>query len=536
MSLSNTMLQPRLPWHCLQLRSPLRVCHYISTHIPHRTIHASVSQHHPNPTNKHINIYHIFPIHDITRRSILPYINMSVLPSSRTLFQHNKHFTTASASCPATSLSAVTPPRPPPPSPPPRIVAAAAASTEIASAQNTDISASKIWSNLYSSQHNTVSNKHLSPHHCDVYLINHSPTAVEHCKRIMDWCCHGTSHSLSSSSVSSYTKPYSGWWRGGGCDRVVAVDSEGLQLGRFGKLCVLQICVGRTVLVCDALQPSVVEAFRPLLTSPAITKVCHDCREDNSALYHQYGLSMKNVFDTQVAHTQVLAAQRELLYQSSMVELLRDYISVVDNKMNLSVKEMMSKDPCLWLNRPLSQDLARYAIFGVMHLPQLMAKLVDRLLTLKCDPRDVVRESRQYTRYRLLNANFKSAAQIASRGSVIQGLMASRSDHRLILKLNCGRTAVVSTPAAMSRFNDVKLGDIADLVVSTVSVDGSVVYVDRHDPMYDYWNLKRRPRQRHSTALSFDETARGDDSDPMLCPFLSCEDPDNAQDSDEDYH
>eukprot|EP00922_Rhytidocystis_sp_ex-Travisia-forbesii_P013672 GHVS01020437.1.p1 GENE.GHVS01020437.1~~GHVS01020437.1.p1 ORF type:complete len:456 (-),score=69.12 GHVS01020437.1:909-2276(-) len=327
-----------------------------------------------------------------------------------------------------------------------------------------------------------------------------------------------------------------------GCG-AVAVDCEGIHLGRFGRLCLLQVFAPPNhLLLCDALQPGVVQAFEPLLCSKHIRKICHDCREDNSALYHQFGLSMRNVFDTQVAHALVLTAQRLPVFQVGMSDLLTEYLLLKPDGLSSSIKQQMSQDMSLWFRRPLSKDLVRYAVQGVLHLPALMTSLLDKMNTLGCETQECVKQTTKFTRYRFLNANFESATQIATRGSFIQGMLAARTDHSLIFKLNCGRQAIACTPSAMARFSDVQLGEIADLRVSTVSVDGMFVYVDREDGLNDYWNLKRRCRVRHETTRSscLVDSGRntekigggwqgGYNNDPQLTPQLDCEDHDGSE-------
>ena len=53
----------------------------------------------------------------------------------------------------------------------------------------------------------------------------------------------------------------------------LALDCEGVRLGRFGRICLMQMQdqEGR-VMLCDALRPGIMEAFRPLLESPKILK------------------------------------------------------------------------------------------------------------------------------------------------------------------------------------------------------------------------------------------------------------------------
>ena len=53
------------------------------------------------------------------------------------------------------------------------------------------------------------------------------------------------------------------------------------------------------VFLFDVLKTGVLRALAPVLASEAVRKVMHDCREDASSFYHQYGIRLRNVFDTQ---------------------------------------------------------------------------------------------------------------------------------------------------------------------------------------------------------------------------------------------
>ena len=54
----------------------------------------------------------------------------------------------------------------------------------------------------------------------------------------------------------------------------------------------------------------------------------HDCREDSSALYHQHGIGLRGIFDTQVAHASLERAAGREAYQASASELLQKYLNI----------------------------------------------------------------------------------------------------------------------------------------------------------------------------------------------------------------
>ncbi|KYF46479.1 3'-5' exonuclease domain-containing protein, partial [Toxoplasma gondii ARI] len=264
-----------------------------------------------------------------------------------------------------------------------------------------------------------------------------------------------SSFSSSSSASPSTSSPF---LSGDFSRQLVALDCEGVTLGRFGRVCTVQLATPTHTLLLDALKPGVVGGNRKLkdvLESPHIVKVCHDCREDASALLHQHTIRLRNVFDTQVAH-QIWSEQKEdALFQASLSELFRSFLNLRDGGMSKQAKSAMEADPSVWCQRPLPTDLLRYAVFGVSHLLDLAHVLSFHLSS--CN--EVIRRSCEvYLPYRHLNSHLNSPAEIASPGAVIQGMVAARTCAGLTLKLNCGRNGVVSTPAALSRFHDVKLG------------------------------------------------------------------------------
>ena len=87
----------------------------------------------------------------------------------------------------------------------------------------------------------------------------------------------------------------------------VAVDFEGIALSRTGKLCLAQVAPkGGPVYLVDvtALGSDAFGAGRlgELLESTAVLKLIFDCRGDSDALYHQYGVRMRHLYDVQVVY------------------------------------------------------------------------------------------------------------------------------------------------------------------------------------------------------------------------------------------
>ena len=160
-------------------------------------------------------------------------------------------------------------------------------------------------------------------------------------------------------------------------ERAVALDCEGVGLGRWGRLCLLQMATQDKVFLFDPLRDGVVSALAPVLTSGRIAKIMHDCREDVSALYHQFGIVCDGVYDTQIAHFMLLEQSNYAPYQISLNDLLVKMLGF-GNQGSKAVGDQMRSDPQIWFYRPISQDLIEYAVQDVVHLPALRELLLKK--------------------------------------------------------------------------------------------------------------------------------------------------------------
>ena len=93
---------------------------------------------------------------------------------------------------------------------------------------------------------------------------------------------------------------------------ILAIDCEGDQLSRYGRLTLLTICPYKstipeqrasTAYLFDILklgQPCFKNGLKALLESWTVLKLAYDCGQDSNALYHQYQVCLTNVIDCQV--------------------------------------------------------------------------------------------------------------------------------------------------------------------------------------------------------------------------------------------
>ncbi|CAK9102328.1 Ribonuclease D (RNase D) [Durusdinium trenchii] len=314
----------------------------------------------------------------------------------------------------------------------------------------------------------------------------------------------------------------------------IALDCEGVRLGRFGRLSLMQMQdEDGQVMLCDALRPGIVEAFRPLLESPSVVKVIHDCREDSSALYHQHGIGLRGIFDTQVAHASLERAAGREAYQASASELLQKYLNIDPDDSEL--KSLMLEDPQLWGRRPLSKALVSYAVRSVAYLLPLHELLMEKT-------NEIAEASALAADYRFLNREFPTAESMAKIGTRLWALMASRGRESSWLKLRwvMGRFSrhdsegwwvplgwleeiwIAGDDVNMRFEEDVKLGDLVYCCVSGVSIDGRYLYLDRYDHDWDYFDHQLRPSSQPEVGAygrehRFSSQAKGRDGREELC-------------------
>lgn len=190
----------------------------------------------------------------------------------------------------------------------------------------------------------------------------------------------------------------------------IAVDCEGVSLSRTGRLCLLQMASVDAIYIVDLVDCAVgleyardlfdAGGLKNLLESSDVCKVMHDCRHDSDALYHQFGVKLGPVIDTQVVFG-VLRRVRgmEEGLPVSLKTLLKKFSFANEDELEMksSVKEMMKDDREFWLKRPLSSEALRYARFDVCHLLDLTLLLARLIKTAdKNGWQIVLEESRRY--------------------------------------------------------------------------------------------------------------------------------------------
>jgi len=165
--------------------------------------------------------------------------------------------------------------------------------------------------------------------------------------------------------------------------QVVALDCEGVNLSATGELTLVQVafslCTGefsrsaageltpkvesyvKLFDVC-ALGEAGLHAIGDVLEAKTPIKIVHDVHNDAAALKAQFGISLRGVFDTQLAYE---STHGKML--SSVAEVLQEW-GLVEQTMKDEGRRLMRQAPDIWKKRPLHPSLVSYAALDVAPL------------------------------------------------------------------------------------------------------------------------------------------------------------------------
>ncbi len=200
----------------------------------------------------------------------------------------------------------------------------------------------------------------------------------------------------------------------------VAVDTEGDSMFHFQeKVCLIQMAANGQMVVIDPLNIPDLSALKPLFESPDIRKVLHGADYDVRSLYRDFGITINNLFDTQLA-------SMFLGWKETSLE------AVVANRFGVELdKKYQKKD---WSLRPLPQEMVTYAASDVAYLVP-MAKALAKELEQKGRLAWVMEECRLLSNVRPAEENhgpmfikFKGAGRLEPRQlAVLEALLQMRN-------------------------------------------------------------------------------------------------------------
>ena len=203
-------------------------------------------------------------------------------------------------------------------------------------------------------------------------------------------------------------------WSVGG---IIGVDTEFFRERTYYPCpALIQVADNHGVVIIDPLEISDFGPLKDVLLDPSILKLTHACDEDLEVLELLTGVTVCNVFDTQLAGA--FAGYGFSLGYRSLVEVLLDVV--------LDKDETRSD----WLKRPLSPSQLRYAALDVMYLLPMHERLSREIATLGRS--DWFKEEFEYRRRLRTVDKLPEAAYLR-----IRGREALRSTERAVLRALC---------------------------------------------------------------------------------------------------
>jgi hypothetical protein len=145
----------------------------------------------------------------------------------------------------------------------------------------------------------------------------------------------------------------------------LSLDCEGINLGRQGKVSLVQISTANRCFLFDVLtetpQSEMIIYLKTVLEDASITKIIHDCRADSDALHHLFGIDLKGVHDTQAWQITMLPILNRLN--------LNDTLKTFGCKINTVRNSLVYRsNPKYWATRPLTKEMIEWASEDVVTL------------------------------------------------------------------------------------------------------------------------------------------------------------------------
>jgi len=148
-------------------------------------------------------------------------------------------------------------------------------------------------------------------------------------------------------------------------EKRVGFDLEADSMYHFSeKVCLLQVASKNTAFAIDTLKLNDLSPLKPLFLNKDIIKVFHGADYDVRSLFRDFGIEIRNLFDTELA-------SRFLGIKETGLE------AVLRNRFDLKLEKKYQKKD--WSERPLSPDMLNYALNDVRHLV-LLSEILEKEL------------------------------------------------------------------------------------------------------------------------------------------------------------
>ncbi|KAK6194645.1 hypothetical protein SNE40_000243 [Patella caerulea] len=169
---------------------------------------------------------------------------------------------------------------------------------------------------------------------------------------------------------------------------VIGFAVEGVEIGRDGRLCWIQIDANGSIFLFDMIklgEDGFDHGLKDIIQSEAILKVIHDCRMISDLFHHQYHIKMLNIFDTQVAHVFAYQAQNHKdlpRYVPGLASCLYEHLDLPNEQVHVMRirEEAKTEDQEIWATRPTPKWILEAASKHVKHLTELRIVLMEKMM------------------------------------------------------------------------------------------------------------------------------------------------------------
>ncbi len=148
-------------------------------------------------------------------------------------------------------------------------------------------------------------------------------------------------------------------------ETMIAVDLEADSMFRFKeRVCLLQMATVHRNILIDPLQAGDLSALKSVFANEKVQKVMHGADYDIRSLFRDFGIEVRNLFDTELACR--FLGSKETGLEAVLAEVFQIQLEKKYQKKN-------------WSQRPLPQDMLEYAAKDVVHLIPLAVHLQNEL-------------------------------------------------------------------------------------------------------------------------------------------------------------
>ncbi|KXJ15622.1 Exonuclease 3'-5' domain-containing protein 1 [Exaiptasia diaphana] len=173
---------------------------------------------------------------------------------------------------------------------------------------------------------------------------------------------------------------------------LLAVDCEGVDLSRKGKLTIVTVATEERAFIFDVIklkEEVFAEGLREILEDKSRAKLMFDCRQDSDSLWYQYRVKLNGVLDVQLQEVLKRREQFGASASSGANQRRSQRLNEVENiyglnrciKLYLDDEEarktkeggtnQVMKDKAVWQKRPISGSLLRYCAVDTLVLFKL---------------------------------------------------------------------------------------------------------------------------------------------------------------------